>query len=110
MKQTKVVLIDDVDGSPADQTLAFAFNGISYEIDLTDAHAKEFTEGIEKWLVHSRRVGGRINTATRRAGRRTNGNAEAALIRTWAQENGLQVSDRGRIPASIVEQYRAAKG
>jgi len=104
MKKTKTVLIDDVDGSPADRTISFSFNKASYEIDLSEAHAKEFLEDLEKWQSHARQTG-RAARGTRSGASR---NTETAAIRAWAHDNGVQVSDRGRIPASVIEQYRAA--
>ena len=91
-KTTKVVeVVDDFDGSPADQTVRFAFNGASYEID--------------PYIKAGRKVG-----STRRRGNAGNPNQrlENAKIRTWAQAQGMDVSDRGRIPAPIVEAYRKA--
>ncbi len=105
MKQTKTVLIDDIDGSPADRTISFSFNKANYEIDLSEAHAKEMLEDLEKWQSHARQVG-RAPRGTRSAG--TPRNAETAAIRAWAHDNGLKVSDRGRIPAAIADQYHAA--
>jgi len=105
-KTTKVVeVVDDFDGSPADQTVRFAFNGASYEIDLNRAHFEEFAEAIQPYIKAGRKVG-----STRRrsnAGNPTQ-RLENAKIRAWAQAEGLQVSDRGRIPAPIVEAYRKA--
>ncbi|MDR0416013.1 MAG: Lsr2 family protein [Propionibacteriaceae bacterium] len=104
-KRTEVVLIDDLDGSIADSTVAFALDGVSYEIDLSKSHADAFRASLDKWLNKARRVGGR-----RRSGRPTAGGAEdIAAIRAWAKANGYQVNDRGRISAKIREAYAAAK-
>ena len=105
-KTTKVVeVVDDLDGSPADQTVRFAFNGASYEIDLNRAHFEEFAEAIQPYIKAGRKVG-----STRRRGNAGNPNQrlENAKIRAGAQGEGLDVSDRGRIPAPIVEAYRKA--
>ena len=105
-KTTKVVeVVDDLDGSPADQTVRFAFNGASYDIDLNRAHFEEFAEAIQPYIKAGRKVG-----STRRRGNAGNPNQrlETAKIRAWAQGEGLDVSDRGRIPAPIVEAYRKA--
>lgn len=108
MKQTKTVLLDDIDGSPADRTISFSFNKTSYEIDLSEAHAKEMLEDLEKWQSHARQAGrsGRVARSTRPSG--GSRNSESAVIRAWAHENGVQVSDRGRIPSSVIDQYHAA--
>jgi len=105
-KTTKVVeVVDDFDGSPADQTVRFAFNGASYEIDLNREHFEEFAAAIQPYIKAGRKVG-----STRRRGNAGNPNQrlENAKIRAWAQGEGMEVSDRGRIPAPIVEAYRKA--
>lgn len=106
-KTTKVVeVVDDFDGSPADQTVRFAFNGASYEIDLNREHFEEFAEAIQPYIKAGRKVG-----STRRRGNAGNPNQrlENAKIRAWAKENGHNVSERGRIPAEVVEEYRKAQ-
>ncbi len=106
MKQTKTVLIDDVDGSTADRTVSFSINGSSYEIDLSDAHADELAEDFGKWQAKARRVSGRVSTRSSRTHTVTR-SSDSAKVRAWAVEQGIKVSDRGRIPAAVVEQYRA---
>ena len=106
-KTTKVVeVVDDLDGSPADQTVRFAFNGASYEIDLNRAHFEEFAEAIQPYIKAGRKVG-----STRRRGNAGNPTQrlENAKSRAWAKENGHNVSERGRIPAEVVEEYRKAQ-
>ena len=105
-KTTKIVeVVDDFDGSPADQTVRFAFNGASYEIDLSREHFEEFAEAIQPYIKAGRKTG-----STRRRGNAGNPTQrlENAKIRAWALAEGHQVSDRGRIPAPIVEAYRKA--
>lgn len=108
MKKTEVILVDDIDGSSADRTITFAVNGVSFEIDLNEEHATELLEDFAKWESHARRVGGRT-AAPRRRRAAASAPSEAAQIRAWAQEEGIEVSDRGRIPTPIVEKYHAAK-
>jgi len=107
MKKTKkiVEVVDDFDGPPADQTVRFAFNGASYEIDLNRAHFEEFAEAIQPYIKAGRKVG-----STRRRGNAGNPNQrlENAKMRACAKEEGHDLSDRGRIPAPIVEAYRKA--
>ena len=78
-------VVDDLDGSPADQTVRFAFNGASYEIDLNRAHFEEFAEAIQPYIKAGRKVG-----STRRRGNAGNPNQrlENAKIRAWAQGGG----------------------
>ena len=104
MKKTVVELVDDIDGTPADVTVSFAFRGVSYEIDLNQANADAFAKDLERWIGAGRRTGGRaVSRAARPAG-----TSEAGKIREWAKANNVEVNERGRIPAEIVAQYRAA--
>lgn len=102
----QVILIDDMDGSEADETVTFALDGVNYEIDLTADHAEELRENLGAWIEGARRTGGRAN---RRGSRRAAPAAETdtAEIRAWARDNGYEVSDRGRISATIMDAYRA---
>lgn len=102
----QVILIDDVDGSEADETVIFALDGVEYEIDLTADHAEELREHFAAWIECARRTGGR---STRRRSRKQSAapvETDTAEIRAWARENGYEVSDRGRISATIMEAYR----
>jgi hypothetical protein len=103
----EVVLVDDLDGAPAEETVQFSLDGASYEIDLSADNAEALREALAPYLGHARRVGGR-RTGGRRAAAASPRSSDSAAIRAWAKEQGLSVSERGRIPASIVEQYEAA--
>ncbi len=105
-RKTKIILVDDVDGSEATQTVGFALDGVSYEIDLNDEHAAALRESIEEWSSKARRVAGRRSAGTRRRGSASSG--ETQRIRTWAREQGMEVSDRGRISAEIRAAYAQA--
>jgi hypothetical protein len=105
-QRVEVVLVDDLDGGPADETVQFALDGVSYEIDLTEQNAQALRDAIATWVGHARRVGGR--KASTKASARRSGGSQTAQIRAWAKEQGLPVNDRGRIPADIVAQYEAA--
>ena len=101
-----VLLEDDLDGSPADETVRFGLDGVDYEIDLSKQHARAFRRELASFLIHARRAGqGRRRPARGPSARRRSGD-----IRAWAKAAGIQVSDRGRIPASVVAQYQAATG
>lgn len=104
-RKTFVELIDDLDGSRADSTLQFALEGVEYEIDLSKEHVEELHADFTKWIVAARRVGGRA----RRSSGVPSSAKETAKIRTWARENGYDVSDRGRISADVREAYHAAQ-
>lgn len=105
-RKTRVVLTDDIDGSEANQTVSFALDGVAYEIDLNDIHAKQLREQLETWASSGRRIGGRRTPGTRRS--TASDPEQTARIREWARENGHEVSDRGRISTSVREAYNAA--
>ena len=101
-----VVLEDDLDGGPADETVRFGLDGVEYEIDLSKQHARTFHRELASFLVHARRA----EPARRRPARGSSGRRRSGDIRAWAKDAGIQVSDRGRIPASVVAQYQTATG
>src|SRR5699024_6448389 len=104
-----VTLIDDVDGTAADETVQFSLDGVNYEIDLTTENAARLRDSLASWVGHARRAGGRRTTARRGRGTgRSGGSGDAAKIREWARQNGYTVSDRGRIPAEVSEAYAKA--
>lgn len=109
VQKQQIVLIDDIDGSDADETVTFALDGVSYEIDLTSKHAAELRDALATWIGHGRktttRVGGGARSTARRAGA---DRAQLAKVREWARENGHTVSDRGRIPGAVLAAYEAA--
>jgi hypothetical protein len=114
-QKIKVMLIDDVDGSNAEETISFSLDGVSYEIDLSKSNAKKLRDSLGTYIGSARRVGGRAARGTARgrgrggrAAAATNNRQQVADIRAWAKAKGLKVSDRGRIPASIIEQYEAS--
>jgi hypothetical protein len=111
--KTLIVLEDDLDGSEAAETVQFAIDGVTYEIDLSTQNAEKLRAGVEPFAEKARRVGVPLRSRGSRGGRgtkRTNGDApiDTRAVRAWAASNGVQVSKRGRIPASVLQQYRAA--
>ena len=105
-QKVTVELEDDLTGGPAEQTVRFAFEGSDYEIDLSAKNAAAFSKQLAPYLEHAHRAGPRAGRPARTvAGRQRSGD-----IRAWAKEHGLAVSERGRIPAGVVEQYQAAGG
>ncbi len=104
-QKVSVVLEDDLTGGPAKQTVRFAFDGTGYEIDLNAKNAAAFGKQLAPYLEHARKAG---RAPARRAGRAAAGRQRSGDIRAWAKEQGLAVSGRGRIPASVLEQYHAA--
>lgn len=108
MARTLVVqLQDDLDGSPATQTLHFGFQGIEYEIDLNDENAHEMQQWLESYITHARRITSR-KRPTRAGGHRSE--VDPKLLRQWAGGQGIEVPARGRIPGQLVQLYKAAIG
>lgn len=105
-QRVEVVLVDDLDGGVAEETVQFALDGVSYEIDLNADNAAALRDALAVYVGHGRRVGGRRSSG--RASSRRSGSSETAQIRAWAKDRGLGVNERGRIPADIVAQYEAA--
>ena len=102
-QRVNIVLVDDLDGNDADETVTFGIDGVNYEIDLSTAHATKLRETLTTYVDAARRVGGR-----RRSGPKAGGNTAAAEIRAWARENGWDVPDRGRVSAEVREAYATA--
>jgi hypothetical protein len=106
-QKVTVELEDDLDGGPADQTVRFGFDGTDYEIDLSEENAWAFRTQLAPFVEHARKPG---RGPARRAARTAAGRQRSGEIRAWAKDHGIAVSARGRIPASVIEQYKAAKG
>ncbi|TGB05722.1 Lsr2 family protein [Streptomyces sp. MZ04] len=110
-QKVQVLLVDDLDGGEADETVTFALDGKSYEIDLTTANADKLRGLLEPYLKGGRRTGGRGSAGRGKArAAATGGGQDTAAIRAWAKDNGFEVNDRGRVPASIREAYEKANG
>ena len=106
-QQVQVILVDDIDGGGADVTVAFSFDGVSYEIDLSDRNAKKFADAMALYVGHSRRVGSASRRTRGRRGPITTG-ASPAVIREWAAAEGYEVIERGRISAELRALYDTA--
>jgi Lsr2 len=104
-QKVTVALEDDLDGGPADETVRFGLGGAEYEIDLSKKNAKAFRRQLAPFIDHARKTG---RGPRRRAGRTAAGRERSGDIRAWAKEQGIAVSDRGRIAASVAGQYEAA--
>lgn len=106
-QRVHVVLVDDLDGGEAAETVSFALDGVDYEIDLSDKHAGELREALALYVGHARRTGGRRRSG-QKSGAAAKGGPSAADIRDWARENGWDVPARGRVSAEVREAYAAA--
>lgn len=110
-QKTFIQLVDDLDGTTLSdgegQTVTFALEGVSYEIDLSQAHVGELTDALAPYVEAGRKVNGRKNVA-RTSGAKSDP-AELQKIRDWAGKNGHTVSSRGRISAAVRDAYDAAQ-
>ncbi|WP_067966705.1 histone-like nucleoid-structuring protein Lsr2 [Nocardiopsis trehalosi] len=109
-QKTQILLVDDLDGGQAEESVTFALDGQTYEIDLSSQNAKMLREALAPFVDHARRA--RPTGRAARQGRAPAGGGridrdKAARIRTWARSAGKPVSDRGRIPAAIVADYES---
>ncbi len=105
-QKVKIILVDDVDGGSADETVRFGLDGVSYEIDLSANNASELRSAMERFVGHARKTSaGRGAPRSKSAGGR---NQDSAQIRQWARDNGYAVNSRGRIQAEIQEAYLKA--
>jgi len=106
-QQTTVTLTDDIDGGKAAETVTFGLDGRVYEIDLSKKNAAALRKTLGEFASSARKV---------RSGRpvvkiaRPSARVDARAVREWAQENGIPVSARGRVPSDVVDQYQAANG
>lgn len=109
-QKVNIVLVDDIDGSEATQTVTFGLDGATYEIDLNDDHAAGLRDALATYVGHGRKVG-RSGAGTKRstkAAAAADSGASAADVREWARQNGYDVPSRGRIPAEVRQAFDAA--
>ena len=106
-----VEMLDDIDGSPATQTIPFGLDGITYEIDLSDDNAASLRDELARYIAAGAKTGGRkLRVAAGQSTTASTADRERSrTIRTWASENGYQISERGRISAEIVSAYEQAQ-
>jgi hypothetical protein len=105
-QEIQTLYIDDIDGSEAEGTVRFGLDGTDYEIDLSAAHSQALRESLQRFITHARKTGGR--PAAR--GRRGAAAIDTTAVRAWAREQGIDIKERGRVPADIVARYRQATG
>jgi hypothetical protein len=109
-KQETVTLVDDLDGSAADEQVEFAVDGRSYEIDLSAANIARLREALAPFISAARRTGGRRGSGGSPAPSRPAADREQnQAIREWAQRQGMKIAERGRIPANVLDAYHQAR-
>lgn len=112
MQRVQIDLVDDLDGSEAEETVSFAIDGREYEIDLSGKNANKMRKFLVPYVDKGRRTGHgrRGGVATRSTGGNTKADGlDLKAIREWAVKNGKEVSSRGRLPKQLVEEYQAAQ-
>jgi len=107
-QRVNIVLEDDLDGSPADETVTFALDGVTYEIDLNEKNAGRLRDALAPFVGHARRASGRRQATGRAQAPRGGARRDLADVREWARTNGHKVSDRGRISAEVQAAYEKA--
>jgi hypothetical protein len=104
-RQVITVLTDDLDGGDADRTVEFGLDGITYTIDLSEKNVAKLRKALDPYLAVATRAGRTAGRRTTTPVSRANSRETNQAIREWAAKNGWEVSERGRIPASVVEAY-----
>ncbi len=108
-KREKVTLVDDLDGGEADEQVQFALDGRSYEIDLSRENSAKLRDSLAPFISAARRRTGRGTAAATPAPTRPETDRrQNHAIREWALQQGMTISERGRIPSNVIEAYRAA--
>lgn len=110
VQRVQVILVDDITGGEANETVEFALDGVTYEIDLSDENAAKLREDLAPWIGQARRAGGRRQTRRRGTGGASTGGRsdDLAKMREWGRENGYKVSSRGRVSQEVQDAYAAA--
>jgi hypothetical protein len=104
------VFVDDLDGTDAEGTVRFGLDGAEYEIDLNAAHAEALREALAPYVSAARRAGGGTRRPARAVRRAPATGLNTTEVREWAKAQGIDVKDRGRVPAELVVKFKAATG
>ena len=106
-QKVQTLFIDDIDGSAADGTVRFGLDRTEYEIDLNSEHAQALRDALARYISAARRVSGARRPVRGGRGAPVNG-VNTTEIREWAKAQGIEVKDRGRVPAELVVKFKAA--
>ena len=109
-RKIQILFIDDLDGSEAEGTVRFGLDGAEYEIDLSAEHARELRDALARYVDAARRPGGGARRSGRSRTRAPAGGPGSTQVRDWARAQGIDVKDRGRVPAEVVARFREATG
>ena len=109
-QKAQTLFVDDLDGSEAEGTVRFGLDGTEYEIDLNAKHARQLRDALARYAAAGRRLGASARRPAR-GGRKAQPNAlNTTEVREWAKAQGIDVKDRGRVPAELVVKFKAATG
>ncbi len=109
-QKVQTLFIDDLDGSEAEGSVRFGLDGVEYEIDLNAGHAQELREALAPYVSAARRAGGGARRPAKTGRKAPAGGLNTTEIREWAKAQGIEVKDRGRVPAELVVKFKAATG
>jgi Lsr2 len=107
-QKVQTIFIDDLDGTEADGTVRFGLDGTEYEIDLNAEHAQQLHEALARYVGAARRASGNARRPARTGRRPQPGGPNTTEVREWAKAQGIDVKDRGRVPAELIVKFRAA--
>jgi hypothetical protein len=107
-QKTQILFIDDLDGSAAEGTVRFGLGGSEYEIDLNAGHARELRDALARYVDAARRVSGSARRPARGSRRGQAAAPGTTGVREWARAQGIEVKDRGRVPADLMVKFKAA--
>jgi hypothetical protein len=107
-QKIQTVFIDDLDGSEAEGTVRFGLDGAEYEIDLNAEHARALRDALSRYVQAARRAGGGARRPARSDRRAQADGVDSTEVREWAKAQGIDVKDRGRVPAELVVKFKAA--
>jgi nucleoid-associated protein Lsr2 len=105
-QKVETLLVDDLDGSNAESTVRFGVDGADYEIDLSASHAQQLRDALAPYISAARRAG----PSSRRTGHKAARPPDPTEVREWARAQGIDVKDRGRVPAGLIAKFKAATG
>jgi hypothetical protein len=110
-QKIQTLFIDDLDGSEAEGTVRFGLDGTEYEIDLNAEHAQALQDALARYVQAARRAGASSTRRPARGGRKASrSGVDITEVREWAKAQGIEVKDRGRVPAELVARFKAATG
>jgi Lsr2 len=109
-QKIQTFLIDDLDGSEAEDTVFFGLDGVHYEIDLSTDHAKDLRTALARYTDAARKVTGTARRTAHNGRKAPPATISSTDVRAWAKAHGVELKERGRIPAGVLAQYQAATG